>query len=510
MLIRIKEVTGNGKGTVISIPLNLAAPTDGTMACTAYAYGNAVAEALAPHMNCNKAYWISVEDPSGAVLQQLQADPSSRGYAIKDANPELFRHLSFKKRTERIPDRYFIIVDPARNLNDYYKTTDLGGGEWGSTSGRIGERQGRNRRAKNAVVPKSHRDWEFGFRILEKQLDGYQDKFECHSVKTVRSKTPGATVAGIEDIRVADLIERLMRYAQEAICENYTVSYTDVTQEMVRQANACIANIRKSRDVGEVNRYLTELMHIIPRRIDGRGTAGVHSMLAQSMDELASILEREKELLDIMESQIMVNQKSQAEENILDRMGICIRPAMPEEFEEAKRALNGGLQSKLKVVYRVVNTATQEKFDKIIENEHPTKRLFWHGSKNRNWFSILQKGLLLNPDAAITGKMFGQGIYFAPSATKSWGYTSSPTAKWTSESGQCAFMALFDTAYGKPFEVYDHSLFGYGFSYADLKRNAPDCDCVHAKADRGMLFADEVIFYCEEQITVKYLCEFDV
>ena len=176
-------------------------------------------------------------------------------------------------------------------------------------------------------------------------------------------------------------------------------------------------------------------------------------------------------------------------------MGITIRQATPEEYKEAESALDGGLQVKLKAVYRIVNKATQTKFDEYIKEENPDRKIFWHGSKNRNWFSILQKGLLLNPDASVTGKMFGQGIYFAPSAMKSWGYTSSPVAKWTNECGKCAFMAL---------------LFSSGFDYTDLKKHAPDCNCVHAKKDKGMLYADEIIFYREDQVTVKYLCEFDV
>lgn len=512
MVIQIKDMENYGKSVPVRIPfMDIDPAEDGTMACTAYEYGMALAEAIAPHLSNEKNYSICVEASSGALLQQLQAFPHTEGYEIGFVNRAMFRGLVFQKRTEKIPDRYLIIVDPARNLNNYYKMTDLGGGEWGATTGRIGERQGRNRRARNVVIPQKHRDYEFGIKLLEKLMNGYQDKSECHSIKIIRSKNPEATVSGIDDEKVADLIERLMRYAQEAIRENYTVSYTDVTEEMIRQANTEIQKIRESRDIRELNAHLTELMHIIPRRIDGRGDAGVKSMLAESMDQLADILEREKELLDIMEGQILVNQETKKEEeNIIDRMGITIRQATPEEYKEAESALDGGLQTKLKAVYRVINKATQAKFDEYIKEENPDRKIFWHGSKNRNWFSILQKGLLLNPDAAITGKMFGQGIYFAQSAMKSWGYTSSPVAKYTNEYGKCAFMALFDTAYGKPFEVYDHHLFSSGFDYTDLKKHAPDCNCVHAKKDKGMLYADEIIFYREDQVTVKYLCEFDV
>ena len=69
-------------------------------------------------------------------------------------------------------------------------------------------------------------------------------------------------------------------------------------------------------------------------------------------------------------------------------------------------------------------------------------------------------------------------------------------------------MALYATAYGRPFNVYDHHLFSPSFNYNDLKHYAPSCSCVHAKKDRGMLRADEIIFYREDQMTIKYLCEF--
>ena len=47
-----------------------------------------------------------------------------------------------------------------------------------------------------------------------------------------------------------------------------------------------------------------------------------------------------------------------------------------------------------------------DKFSKDISN----KTLLWHGSRVTNFCSIMQKGLLLNPDSLgvpIAGKMFG-------------------------------------------------------------------------------------------------------
>ena len=73
---------------------------------------------------------------------------------------------------------------------------------------------------------------------------------------------------------------------------------------------------------------------------------------------------------------------------------------------------------------------------------HPgcVKKFLWHGSKNENWLNILGTGLKLNPNATITGKMFGKGIYFAPSATKSAGYTSMTGSYWANGRSNRAFM----------------------------------------------------------------------
>jgi len=52
-------------------------------------------------------------------------------------------------------------------------------------------------------------------------------------------------------------------------------------------------------------------------------------------------------------------------------------------------------------------------FDDFVEQEQVKDvRLFWHGSRNENWWSIINTGLVLRPtNAVITGKMFGYGIY---------------------------------------------------------------------------------------------------
>jgi hypothetical protein len=82
----------------------------------------------------------------------------------------------------------------------------------------------------------------------------------------------------------------------------------------------------------------------------------------------------------------------------------------------------GGL--KIKHIYEVSNKAQDaiyNEYTKKIEN----KTLLFHGSSISNWFSILKNGFYLDPGkigVKITGKMFGNGIYWANCISKSYNY----------------------------------------------------------------------------------------
>lgn len=481
--------------------------------CTAYEYGCALADVMGPFLREHISADFEVCSEDGIPLHCLKINAVNGDCTVSDRVEGAYRpSIPFKARTEKLPDKYLIMVDAGQNKNEYYKMSDMGGGEWSATYGRVGEKQGRSRATRNVVVPKGYPDYMFGIKLMEKLSKGYQDKSECHGLTVLRKINPDAPVSGIENKQVAELIEKLMAYAQNVIVQNYTVSFTDVTPEMIKQASAEIDCMRASRTLSEFNEHLLSLMHIIPRKIDGRGNAGVKRMLASDVSGYADILVRETELLDIMEGQIVMNQETKQDDNILDKMGLTVKEATHEEIELVRDLLNNSLKPRLKQVFAVCNQNTRKRFEEYLSRSDNKKKditkLFWHGSRNANWFSILQKGLMLNPDAVITGKMFGNGIYFAPSAMKSWGYTSSRDAKWNGEASNEAYMALYETAYGSPYEVDTYGNWS-GYSYKRLQAEHPGCSCVHAKKDKGMLYDDEVIFYREDQITIRYICAFE-
>ena len=149
-----------------------------------------------------------------------------------------------------------------------------------------------------------------------------------------------------------------------------------------------------------------------------------------------------------------------------------------------------------------------QRFDEFVNKEHISKtKLLWHGSRNENWWSIINTGLVLRPtNAVITGKMFGFGIYYAPKARKSLGYTSLSGSYWARGNSNSAFMALMDVAYGKPYDVHSFDSKYYDFNYERLQKTCPGANCLHAHAG-SMLRNDEIIVYKEDQCTIKYLVE---
>lgn len=492
-----------------------------TTQSTGYEYGNAIAVAIEEYVRNCWAAFAEVKDPDGRVIHKL-AIVSKAGSVMVTENGAGTLPLTYQFRLNdtKLPEKYLIMVNPDKNNNKFYRMIDLGNHTWGAFYGRIGEKQGESVYSDHVTTPYEYPDYMYAIKYQEKILKGYKDKTECHKTGSVKANEV-VEFSKVSEPMVAELIHRLMQFAKRTIEQNYTVASEDVTMRMVNEAKRELDALRTVKTLKCFNNHLLELMHIIPRRIDGYGTSGVAAAMAQSTDEFAEIILREESLLDVMEGQVNVDEKRKRTKtkpvDILEALDIEIHIANQEQVLDVKNHLNNSLKPKLVGVYRVINKRTQAAFDAYLKSQEKignkvVVRQFWHGSRNENWMSIIQKGLVLNPDAAITGKMFGQGIYFAPSSMKSWGYTSAPDAVWTRRNSgrtmHTAFMALYATAYGKPFELYSHTSIWLNYYYQCLHREHPDCSCVHAKASKGMLHNDEVIFYREDQMTINYICEF--
>ena len=349
--------------------------------------------------------------------------------------------------------------------------------------------------------------WES--QISSKIKKGYKDVTDLKTALVEEIKTDGTKYKDIENESVRRIIEKLRSLARDTVKKNYSVSSASVTEEMVYEAQLVINNLISIKSVNKFNDELLKLFEIIPRKMDN-----VRSYLIKSTDEIDKVISREQDLLDIMRGQIVT--KSTATENkdkeidnsgitILDEMGITMRECTPEEINEIKDCMKESSYH-FSRAWRVNNISTRKKYEEFIKayNIKNTKLLF-HGSRTENWFSILKTGLKIRPTNAITtGAMFGFGSYFAPKCQKSIGYTSLGGSYWAGGKDNTAYMALFDTAYGKPYNVYNFDSKYYSMSFDKLPVG---CNCLHAHAGNGMLRNDEIVYYKTEQMTIKYLIE---
>ena len=392
----------------------------------------------------------------------------------------------------------YLIMVTAENNNKYYNCFPEGD-NFRVEYGRV------NSTKTTTSYPMSK--WES--QISSKIKKGYKDVTDLKTALVEEIKTDGTKYKDIENESVRRIIEKLRSLARDTVKKNYSVSSASVTEEMVYEAQLVINNLISIKSVNKFNDELLKLFEIIPRKMDN-----VRSYLIKSTDEIDKVISREQDLLDIMRGQIVT--KSTATENkakeidnsgitILDEMGITMRECTPEEINEIKDCMKESSYHFSKA-WRVDNISTRKKYEEFIKayNIKNTKLLF-HGSRTENWFSILKTGLKIRPANAVwTGSMFSDGLYFAPKCQKSIGYTSLGGSYWAGGKDNTAYMALFDTAYGKPYNVYNFDSKYYSMSFDKLPVG---CNCLHAHAGNGMLRNDEIVYYKTEQTTIKYLIE---
>lgn len=396
--------------------------------------------------------------------------------------------------------RYLVMVTASANNNKYYRQIP-NGDTWIAEYGRVGSNPQRR------TYPMSQ--WESKYK--EKIKEGYVDQTDlAEDLVQVEKSKQSNKYKEIENKSIAEIVERLQNMARKAISDNYTISSNKVTQAMVDEAQNILTSLLDVKDVTEFNDILLKLFTTIPRKM-----SNVKSFLATSENDFASIIDKEQNLLDVMSGQVVQHQVIDETPEEVKKQDCTILEQLGLEFDECdnkdiaiiKTAL-GSCSDKFYRAWKVRNLRTQKRYDQFIkDNNIKNTKLLFHGSRNENWWSIINSGLVLKPtNAVITGKMFGYGIYYAPKARKSLGYTSLSGSYWAKGSSNSGFMALMDVAYGKPYDVHSFDSKYYNFNYDELQRVCKGANCLHAH-EGSMLRNDEIIVYKEDQCTIRYLIE---
>ncbi len=401
-----------------------------------------------------------------------------------------------------IKPTYLILVSGDANSNKYYNCFPEGS-EFRVEYGRV----------DSTKTIKRYPMFKWNSQIASKIRKGYKDvtSLKQDLVEKISSTNPESPYKEIENAAVRTIVEKLQDLARETIQRNYTVKASAVTQDMVDAAQEIIDELANSHFTIEAfNDILLRLFTVIPRKM-----GNVRDYLANKPEDFARIISKEQDLLDVMRGQIYVKPEVEATESvekksqtILEELGLEMEEATNDDVAMIKFLMNESA-GEFRKAWKVKNIKTQERFDKFVaENNIKDTRLLFHGSRSENFWSIIKTGLVLRPtNAIITGKMFGMGCYYSLKCAKSIGYTSLSGSYWTNGNNNTAYMALFEVAYGIPYDVYDFNSKYYSLDYNKLQQFKSGANCLHAHADKGMLRNDEIVVYKEDQMTIRYLIE---
>jgi poly [ADP-ribose] polymerase len=408
------------------------------------------------------------------------------------------------------------------NSNKVYIMEELSDGRIKCDYGRVG---------KSLVTEyKPKAKWDSVYRQKLSKTKGYTDVTELIAEPVIvdDTSTPKDNkVDAIKDSIVKKLVEELMAFANKSIQKNYKVTQEAVSEKQVSAAQDVISSItgliKIGVDVKHVNDLLIKLYTVIPRRMDNVKNHLMSAITDKvSLEKAQRIIDEEQSALDTMAGQVQLLQQQReaadkakadagkpikkSQVTILDQMGLSVEVETDAEKLALIKKLMGSNANQMKKVFKVVNNKTQVKFDAhYSKTEVKKKRLYWHGSRNENWFNILQTGLLIRPSGAVySGSMFGDGIYFADKAQKSIGYTSLRGSYWAHGGDSKAFLALFDVHVGKQKEILHHDSSCYSLSDKVMKKEGYDSVFAKGGAD---LRNNEYIIYNGAQCTVSHLIE---
>lgn len=151
----------------------------------------------------------------------------------------------------------------------------------------------------------------------------------------------------------------------------------------------------------------------------------------------------------------------------------------------------------LKKVYVLTNDDKRGQYEATAKAIGNIMQL-WHGTRAHNVLSILKGGLIIPTGAGgytITGRMFGDGIYFSDQSSKALNYAY---GYWGGGRQDNCFMLLADVAMGKSYTPP-----------GPMNRLPAGYDSVFAKGRVSGVQNNEMIVPKLSQAHLTYLCEFD-
>ncbi|MGN0311429.1 MAG: hypothetical protein ACI4CC_01530 [Lachnospiraceae bacterium] len=378
------------------------------------------------------------------------------------------------------------------NNYKFYEMTEESGDIW-AEYGRIGDENGRwGRRRVNDPYP-SFFWWPLYYEKITKRYEDTTADYEGEKI-TAKTESKPKDKDGKRNVVADQLFSKLAGYANDYLNQNLSEKNYVPTKQQIKDAKYHLYQLKNRKTVNGFNRQLAKLMMIVPRKVGKTELA-----VANSEDDFESIIEREQDLIDALESMDVKDSTDSFHDE-----GIYVHLAKDWQKQRVMRNLDASLVGHVKNVYHIsYSDEKKARFDQFVEDKSATIKTVWHGTTNNNVLSILVNGLKTSASGAYC--MFGQGIYFAvgkDGSVKSNGYNSHNGSFWRNGSDSTSYLILCKIAYKPHMATCVSDVSDY--TTADMERYGTTC--VHATTGAGLRH-EEICLYYDEGVMITDLVE---
>lgn len=276
----------------------------------------------------------------------------------------------------------------------------------------------------------------------------------------------------------------------------------DKAREKLNELNDIVNKTKKAK-TDQYKTFLNEYLTLVPQKVPrARGWQDIFFTEVSTFEKQYDLLDQLINSIDNAKPVVQTD-STQPQKVFGYKLSVLEDTKVFKEIEKFyKSSMNRShacSHLSLKKVYIVTNEEKRALYTTIRDKIGNEQRL-WHGTRAHNLLSILKGGLIIPPmngNYTVSGRMFGNGVYFSDQSTKSLNYAY---GYWNSGNGydNNCFMLLANVAMGKsyiPKGPFNNFPKGY--------------DSCYAIGGKSGVQNNEMIVYDTDQFDLVFLCEFD-
>ncbi len=265
-----------------------------------------------------------------------------------------------------------------------------------------------------------------------------------------------------------DIVTFLSNSSQGQVVKNYELTdFGGVTQAQIDEVNILLTAFGRMTDrfskdsqgsldtqMFALNKQIEMVWSVLPRKMKN-----LRELKITDFEQARARLETETDMVEALAAQAQV--ATSDGKPITEALGLTFthqNDLLRKVFSDYPFIKDHDGRKKGRVVnfWQVIHETTEAHYQAYRESDQRFREaLYFHGSRNKNWLSIFNTGLLIRPPGVTTnGDMFGTGIYFASQPMKSLGYTDMwGVGRWARGEDHRAFVAIFKVNIGQQFHL---------------------------------------------------------